>query len=370
VIPRILLALGAALALSNTAQAHVFEVTDVAAELTPESYTVDLTVDVDALALGVSPQTDSAEVAAALLAMTPAELDRARQRAMDTLSRRTRVRIDDVKQRPEISFPEGGPEAAEQLGIPSVLGVTARLRGSIPANSVEIRFGLSRSFGEARLVVRWAGTTDETIHLLAVGGDSPDFSLTAPPRPPSAAATTGRYLHLGILHIVPRGTDHMLFVLGLFLMTQGLRDLLIRISAFTVAHTMTLGMSAAGWVVVPGGWVEPLIALSIAWIALENLRSKDWNAWRTAVVFGFGMLHGLGFAGVLGELGLPDGQFFPALLGFNVGVEIGQLSVVLVAWILLHRFREHAAYRPRVVVPVSFLIGAIGLWWAIERTFL
>jgi hypothetical protein len=370
VIPRALLAFGVVLTLSGAAQAHVFEITDVSAELTPQSYTIDITVDVDALALGVSPQTDSAEVAAALAALTPAELERAVQRATDTLLRRTRVRIDDVKQRPRISFPDRGRGAAEPLGIPSLLGVTARLQGPIPANSSGFRFGLSRSFGEAKLVVGWAGAGEPTVHLLAVGEDSPVFSLTEPPVPPSAAATTGRYAWLGILHIVPRGADHMLFVLGLFLMTRGLRDLLVRISAFTLAHTLTLGLSAAGWVAIPGTWVEPLIALSIAWIAFENVRSKEWSGWRTAVVFGFGLLHGLGFAGVLGDLGLPDGQFLPALLGFNVGVEIGQLSVVLAAWLLLHRFREHVAYRSRVVVPVSFVIGAIGLWWAIERTFL
>ena len=367
---RLVLAALCAVALSGATSAHVFEVTDVEAELTPENYTIDITVDVDALALGVSPQTDSAEVAAALEAMSPEELERAIRRARDTLMRRTRVRIDDSKQRPEISFPEGGPEAAERLGIPSILGITARLQGPIPENGEEFRFGLSRSFGEAKLIIRWAGAAEETVHLLAVGEDSPVFSLTEPPEPPSAPATIGRYTRLGFLHIIPRGTDHMLFVLGLFLMTRGLRDLLIRISAFTLAHTLTLGMSAAGWVVVPGRWVEPLIALSIAWIAFENLAARDWNAWRTGVVFGFGLLHGLGFAGVLGELGLPAGQFLPALLGFNLGVEIGQLSVVLAAWILLQRFREHDAYRSRVVVPVSVAIGAVGLWWAFERTFL
>lgn len=348
-------------------QAHVFEITEVVADLDAATYTIDVTVDVDALALGVSPETDSAEVAAILEAMDPDELEAAADRARNTLSRRTRVRFDDVKQRPTITFPAGGPEQAEALGIPSVFGVIARLSGEIPPDALEFRFGLSRSFGEGRLLLRRGNA--ELVHLLGVAEDSPVLRLDEPLTPPTVLETLARYVHLGFLHIVPRGADHILFVLGLFLAGRGLRALLIRISAFTVAHTLTLGLSAAGVVAIPGAWVEPLIALSIAWIAIESLLQHQWTLWRSGVVFGFGLLHGLGFAGVLGELGLPEGRFVPALLGFNVGVELGQLAVVLTAWLLLHRFRDHPAYRTRVVVPLAILIGSAGLFWAIQRTF-
>jgi hypothetical protein len=362
-----LLALASLAALPSTARAHVFEITDVVADLSADSYRIDVTVDVDALALGVSPETESSEVAAVLRSMSPDELDAAVARAVGTLSRRVRVRFDDAKVRPEIGFPDAGTEAAEALGVPSVLGVTARLSGSIPEGASEFRFGLSRSFGESRLLIL-RGVT-EVVHLLGVGEDSPAFSLVGPVVAPSGWRTFARYTRLGFLHIVPRGADHILFVLGLFLAGRGLRDLLIRITAFTVAHTVTLGISAAGIFAVPGRWVEPLIALSIVWIAVEAVLHHSWSWWRTGIVFGFGLLHGLGFAGVLGELGLPEGSFVPALLGFNLGVELGQVSVVLAAWLVLHRFRGHPAYRARVSIPLSVAIGAVGLFWAVQRVF-
>ena len=127
----------------------------------------------------------------------------------------------------------------------------------------------------------------------------------------------------------------------------------------------------------PASIVEPLIALTIAWAALENILFKEPSAWRPALVFGFGLIHGMGFAGAFGDLGLPPGIFWPALIGFNVGVEIGQLAVIgmaLAVAVVIRGALKQAGrpdlYRPVLVWPVSAAIGAIGLWWAIERTFL
>ena len=115
--------------------------------------------------------------------------------------------------------------------------------------------------------------------------------------------------------------------------------------------------------------MEPLIALSIAWIAFENVFTDELKWWRPLVVFGFGLLHGLGFAGVLVELGLPRDQYLTALLSFNVGVELGQLAVILLAAASIGIFRKRSWYRTRVTVPLSLLIGVVGLYWAIERVF-
>lgn len=182
--------------------------------------------------------------------------------------------------------------------------------------------------------------------------------------------TAGLYLKLGFEHIVPRGLDHILFVLALFLASTRLKPLLIQVSVFTLAHTLTLGLAAAGWVHGPGALVEPLIAVSIAFVAVENLVAKEMTPWRPVVVFGFGLFHGLGFAGVLLDLGLPDDQFLAALIGFNVGVEIGQLTVILAAWTLLHRYYAAPGYRPRFVLPASALIALTGGWWAVQRVFM
>ena len=185
------------------------------------------------------------------------------------------------------------------------------------------------------------------------------------------------YIRIGFEHILPMGVDHILFVLALFLSSRRVKPLLWQISAFTLAHTTTLGLAAAGVIAPPASIVEPLIALTIAWAALENILFREPSAWRPALVFGFGLIHGMGFAGAFGDLGLPPGIFWPALIGFNIGVEFGQLAVIgmaLAIAILIRGALKQAGrediYRLVLVWPVSAAIGAIGLWWAIERAFL
>ena len=186
--------------------------------------------------------------------------------------------------------------------------------------------------------------------------------------------TAGLYITIGIDHILPDGTDHILFVLAIFLASTRIKALVWQISAFTVAHTATLGLAAAGVISPSAAIVEPLIAFTIAFVAIENLVFKDMTKWRPLVVFGFGLIHGLGFAGFFGELGLPPGQFWSALIGFNIGVEIGQLSVVLVAALLGAWIRRRlddpdgtARYRRFIARPASLLIGLTGLWWGVTR---
>ncbi|MCR9193353.1 MAG: HupE/UreJ family protein [Hyphomonas sp.] len=185
-----------------------------------------------------------------------------------------------------------------------------------------------------------------------------------------AHETFALYVKIGVQHILPGGLDHILFVLALFFSTTRLKPLLIQISAFTVAHTATLALVASGVLSPPASIVEPLIAATIAFVAIENVVFKDMTRWRPFIVFGFGLIHGMGFAGFFGSLGLPDGQFWSALIGFNVGVEIGQLSVVLAAFVLclpIRRLISDQSYRHALVWPASGLIGATGLFWTIER---
>jgi hypothetical protein len=116
--------------------------------------------------------------------------------------------------------------------------------------------------------------------------------------------------------------------------------------------------------------VEPLIALSIVFVAVENILTPELRPSRIALVFAFGLLHGLGFAGVLSSLGLPRSEFLTALLSFNLGVEGGQLTVIALATLLLGLpFRNRGWYRQRVVVPASCLIAAVGLYWSVQRVF-
>lgn len=191
----------------------------------------------------------------------------------------------------------------------------------------------------------------------------------------SGWSTFGLYVTIGIGHILPAGLDHILFVLALFLSSTCLRDLVVQISTFTVAHTVTLGLAAAGVISPAPAVVEPVIAASIAFVAVENLFVRGMPRWRPLVVFLFGLVHGMGFAGFFGELGLPRDQFLSGLVGFNVGVEIGQLSVVAaafaLAWLARHKtvsLHDRDGYRRNVVLPASLVIALTGGWWAAERT--
>jgi len=186
----------------------------------------------------------------------------------------------------------------------------------------------------------------------------------------SALETFALYVKIGAKHILPGGLDHILFVLALFFSTRRLKPLLIQISAFTLAHTLTLGLVAAGVFAPPAALVEPLIAATIAFVAIENLIFKDMTRWRPLVVFGFGLIHGMGFAGFFGSLGLPDGQFWSALIGFNVGVELGQLAIILAAALIVLALRQwitERQYRHFVVWPVCSLIGLTGAIWTVQR---
>jgi hypothetical protein len=173
------------------------------------------------------------------------------------------------------------------------------------------------------------------------------------------------YLLLGFTHIVPFGADHILFVLGMFLLTSRLRAVLTQVTAFTVAHSITLALSIYGVISLPARIVEPLIALSIVFIAVENLAVREVRPHRIALVFAFGLLHGLGFAGVLRELG---GDFVTALVAFNFGVELGQLAVIAAAWLLVMSWsRKQPWYRRRVLVPASLAIALMGAVWLAQR---
>jgi len=350
------------------AAAHVFEITDVLVVIQARgAYQLDIRLDADALALGVSPTTDSAQNVAVLLDMTPAQFEAAAERARDTIARRVRIRFDGDKHLPLVTFPDAGTLLAYTDDIPTVLGTVARLVGRIPEGAAELTVGLSAAFGPVRLTILEQDTAKGARYTLGPGEDSPRYLLgkNSPPERPGVVAMD--YGVLGFEHIFPNGVDHMLFVLGLFLLSTRLKPLLWQVTAFTLAHSATLGLSMAGVVSLPSGIVEPLIALSIAYIAVENLWTTELWPHRTVLVFSFGLLHGLGFAGALRELGLPEREFVVGLISFNVGVELGQLFVILIALGTIGWFRDRPWYRPWIVYPISVAIAIVGLYWTAAR---
>jgi len=347
--------------------AHEFTITQVALYLPGDgSYRVDVSVDVDALALGLDPSTDSAVVAARMEALDDAGLTAARERAQAAVRELTRLEADGAPLEPEtIDFPQYGTPAALTAEIPTVLGTIARLEGRLPVGAETVTFRADPALKTVHVTVFDPQRDEPTRFIVDPGETSPAYPLDA--AAPAAGNVFWRYLVLGFEHILPKGLDHILFVVGLFLLSTRLRPLLWQVTAFTVAHSVTLALSMLGVVELPSRIVESLIALSIAYVAIENLFTARLHAWRTALVFGFGLLHGLGFAGVLRELGLPPDDFVPALVSFNLGVELGQLSVVALAFVLVGRFRSSAWYRRAIVLPVSAAIALTGLYWAWER---
>jgi hypothetical protein len=184
------------------------------------------------------------------------------------------------------------------------------------------------------------------------------------------------YLQLGYQHIIPLsrdmawGLDHILFIVSLFVLEPRLKPVLWQATAFTVAHSITLGLAAAGLITADPTLIEPLIALSILFVALENLITDRLRPWRLAVVFGFGLLHGLGFAGILRDIGLPRHLFFEALLSFNLGVELGQITIILLAWLIIGWWTARRPwYKQRVLVPMSLAIALVAAWWTVQRVF-
>ena len=259
-----------------------------------------------------------------------------------------------------VVFFDGKPAPSQR----AIAASHVRLTGRTPS-------GVSRfTFADDAITGFFVVKAGNATQWVQGGKTSPPFVLDRAVVPLSRLAIIWLYLGLGFTHILPRGLDHVLFVLGIFLLATQIRAVLAQVSAFTAAHTITLALSVYGVVALPPRVVEPLIALSIVYVAVENVFTSKLHAWRTAIVFCFGLLHGMGFAGVLHEIGLPRSEFVPALLSFNAGVECGQLAVIFTAFALLGLpFRRKEWYRARVVVAGSLMIAAVGLYWSVQRVF-
>lgn len=179
-----------------------------------------------------------------------------------------------------------------------------------------------------------------------------------------------KYMLIGFQHIIPLGFDHILFITCVFFLNPSLKKVVIQASMFTLAHSITLGLAMYGIIKPPANIIEPLIAFSIVFLAIENILSDKVKPWRLVMVFLFGMVHGMGFAGALSGMGMPQYAFATALISFNVGVEIGQLTIILLLYFLVSRpFSQTPKYRKRIVIPVSVVIALVAAFWTVERIF-
>ncbi|MGX9847202.1 HupE/UreJ family protein [Limimaricola litoreus] len=316
--------------------------------------------------LGAVEDTDAApqaETYDALRALD-AEAMEARFRAFwPDMAERIEILVDGARVVPVLEAVEvPGPG---DLSLPRP--ATLRFHAPLPDEAETVQLGWDAGFGT--LVLRQQGVEAPYDGYLEAGALSDPIRLSGGDQA-SAWESFVNYIPVGFDHILPKGLDHILFVLGLFFLAARLRPLLWQVSAFTLAHTVTLALAALGYVSVPAAIVEPLIAASIAFVAIENILFPRLGVWRPVIVFGFGLLHGLGFASVLGEFGLPAGSFVPALIGFNIGVELGQLTVIALAFLAVGWAWRKPWYRRVIAVPASAAIALVGIWWVIERTLL
>lgn len=297
-----------------------------------------------------------------------------RLRALEPAEMEAAFRTFWPEMRESLNIESQGRKIAAQLvsvTVPAVGNVDLPRASTIvlsAAGGEPVRVGWARRYGS--LILRQHGLPDEQAFtgILAGGELSPPITARGATRD-GAWATFLSYIGIGFDHIVPKGLDHILFILGLFFLSPRFRTLLWQVTAFTLAHTVTLALGALDVVSVSPQIVEPLIAASIVFVAVENIFTDGLSRWRPALIFGFGLLHGLGFASVLGDFGLPDDQFIPALIGFNVGVEVGQLAVIAVAFLLVGIwFRNRPWYRKVISIPASCAIALVGVYWIFERT--
>ena len=428
------------LTLASVTQAH--EVLPTIADMTrtDDGLVFDVELNLESFIAGIDQAStldtnDAAEseLYDELRALEPAELDAAFREFWPEMASKIDVIVDGSRGEPELT-----EVAVAEVG-----------NFELPRNS-QIQFVVPLSDGADKVAVGWApefgalvlrqmGVDAPYDGFLEAGSSSPDVSLAGGDQA-NGWQTFVNYIPVGFDHIVPKGLDHILFVLGLFFLSTRMGPLLWQISAFTLAHTITLALAALGYVNLSGTLfagsietivvVEALIALSIVYVAIENLFTEGLSPWRPFIIFGFGLLHGLGFASVLAEFGLPQSSFIPALIGFNIGVEIGQIGVVAVAYLIVMKavsldksgtadkmaaaaylavmvalmaliipvsgwsngsdviilivtgaillglsaassvVGRYDSYREMVAMPGSILIGVVAVYWCVERLFL
>jgi len=328
--------------LVTAAQAHEIGTTRVLVAVDGSGYDVEIATDATALFEKLQAVTDSSSS------------DLSSYDA--TFRQRVKIEFGGIQVQPGISY-----KIEPAVDAQSAPAAIIHLTGAVPEHAGDFTWTFGWTFATYSLST---GTATQWIE----GSDRSAPVALAAPQHDSRIAAVLRYLRLGFTHILPNGLDHMLFVLGIYFLSRRARSVLLQVSAFTLAHSITLGLSLYGLVSVSPSIVEPMIALSIAYVAIENIFLSELKPWRVALVFGFGLLHGLGFAGALHELALPRSEFATALVAFNVGVEAGQLAVIGAAFGLFGWYcSQRDWYRARVTVPASVLIACTAVYWTIQR---
>ncbi|HKE84148.1 MAG TPA: HupE/UreJ family protein [Vicinamibacterales bacterium] len=334
------------------AEAHPLATTTVSISLeTRDRLTISIAADADALIAKLEALAGSAATKA-----TTADDGRTRLRdLMPTLISHIEVRVDGTPVIP----------ALDSIEVDGTRQAAIGLHAPMPPGASGVTWRSTFVFGSYPLAMRSADG-QEVVQWL----QGPETSAPMPIDATSRPLNFMRGLGMGFTHIVPAGIDHILFVVGLFLLSRRPREVFLQVTAFTVAHSVTLGLCLYGLVSAPPSIVEPMIALSVAYVGVENLMTSRLHPWRLAVVFAFGLLHGMGFAEALAGLHLSAAGFLTTLVSFNAGVELGQLAVIACASAILAIITSVRATASAPATRLaSAVIGVVGVFWMIERIY-
>ncbi|WP_287014233.1 HupE/UreJ family protein [Actibacterium sp.] len=366
------IALNLCLGFAGTAvRAHVFQSSEAIVFFNRDatSFALRLNLNLEAILAGIDPGvTDTSD------SPNATEYDRLRRLPPEELQKEFEaflpefiagLRIDLDGEPAEVTVQNETFRDVGDLSLARASSVL--LNGALPPGAKVFTFGWDSAFGTVALRTISARARSSHIEIIENGETSTPLVIDDL-KARSMVDMITDFMVIGFQHIIPKGLDHILFVLGIFLLSIKLRPILAQVTAFTLAHTVTLGLGTLGLIDVPALIVEPLIAASIVYVAVENILHEVLSPWRPVVVFMFGLLHGLGFAGILKQFNIPDGEFVPALLSFNIGVEIGQLAVIAAGFLLVGLwFGNKPWYRQRVVIPGSTAIAAVGAFWFVQR---
>ena len=341
--------------------AHEAGATRVTAAFAPDrTYRVDVITDAAAL---LEKAEAVADVEPSAIGADAAALERRLLALTTVLGSRIHVTFDATDVRPALALTV--VPAADALTWPSAHII---LTGHVPTEAQQFTWRFGWTFTSYSLSTRMPLSREASTTSLEGDQASRPIPLATTEPPANWKDVVLRYVALGFTHVLPLGPDHMLFVMGLFLLNSRPRALVAQVSAFAVAHSLTLGLATYGLIAVPPRIIAPALALSIAYVAIENLLWSDPKKWRVGLVFAFGLLHGLGFASVLQALGLPQTNLLTALVSFNVGVQAAELTVIVGVFLLVGwRCAERGWYRAHVAIPASAAIACTAMFWAVER---
>jgi hypothetical protein len=338
-------------------------------------FEAELRASIEALLTGINARykntqdAPQAEAYDALRKLPPDELEKHFEPFKAEILREIAIRFDGQRVIPKVTkvtIPERGYTKVPRISV-------IILRGEVPEGAQSLTWYYPARFGDNAVRVREVNRSEQQFHWsewqwIRDDSVSKPISLTEVSQPRGFLDVVEEYVVAGYKHILPRGMDHILFILGLYLFSLRIRPLLWQVTMFTLAHTITLGLAVYGVLQVPSAVVQPLIALSIAYVGIENIWHRKLEKSRLALVFGFGLLHGIGFASMLSDFGMPKNAFATALVSFNVGVELGQVSIIFGAWVLTGLwFGRRDWYRPVLATPVSLMISLVALLWFWDR---